>query len=73
MTTGKSTPATTKLCLCGCGEQVRSAFRQGHDARWAGELIRAARDGESTAARAIATARKISEPLAAKVQRGVRK
>lgn len=36
-------------CLCGCGEQVVSRFRPGHDARLKSRLFAAARDGNQTA------------------------
>lgn len=61
------------VCRCGCGQEVRNLFAQGHDARYAGTLIRAVRDGETTPAKAIAQARKVSPGLAAKVERGVKR
>lgn len=59
------------VCLCGCGEQVARRFKQGHDARWVGGLLRQARAGEISKGKAVATARKVSDRLAAKVERGL--
>lgn len=40
--TAKKAPAPKreKDCLCGCGEKVRYSFKQGHDARLKGRLLR---------------------------------
>lgn len=39
-------PDEVRFCLCGCGEQVSRRFRQGHDARLKGVLLRVARGEE---------------------------
>lgn len=36
----KSAPKRENDCLCGCGEKVRWSFKQGHDARLKGRLLR---------------------------------
>jgi hypothetical protein len=66
-------PTATATCRCGCGQEVRNLFAQGHDARYAGALIRSVRAGETTPAKAIAQARKVSQGVAAKVERGVKR
>lgn len=38
----KEIPEETNLCGCGCGQEVNSKYKQGHDARHAGEVARAA-------------------------------
>lgn len=41
--TVKKAVAQSKLvnpCLCGCGEKVKNSFKQGHDARLKGMLLR---------------------------------
>lgn len=43
-------PDEPNLCLCGCGEQVSRRFRQGHDARLKGVLLRVARGEEEPGA-----------------------
>ena len=35
--------STLKPCRCGCGEQIKSHFVQGHDARFKGWLLRVER------------------------------
>lgn len=55
-------------CGCGCGETVTRQFKQGHDARYAGALVRSVRDGSMQKRTAVAKARKISEKFAAKVE-----
>ena len=39
----KPTP-TGKKCLCGCGEDVRSNYRPGHDSRHLAHLVRQVQD-----------------------------
>lgn len=36
----KSAPKRENPCLCGCGERVQFNFKQGHDARLKGMLLR---------------------------------
>lgn len=38
--TKKSAPKRENDCLCGCGEKVQWSFKQGHDARLKGRLLR---------------------------------
>jgi hypothetical protein len=59
------TPSNT--CKCGCGEPVTRSFKQGHDARLKGRLLRQYRTGTAGEKRsALAQARKLGWPLAAK-------
>lgn len=60
--------AAARLCACGCGATVARQFKPGHDARFLGALVRAARNGEMSKARAIAAARKVSPALGAKAE-----
>lgn len=45
---------TTK-CECGCGEPVARRFKQGHDGRLKGQLLRDFRSGDAKARRAAMT------------------
>lgn len=68
---GSTDNAPAKFCRCGCGEQVTRLFRQGHDARHAGNLVRSWEAGELTRSKAIAAAQRISDALGRKVIRGI--
>lgn len=68
---GSTDNAPAKFCRCGCGEQVTRLFRQGHDARHAGNLVRKWEAGELTRSKAIAAAQRISDALGRKVIRGI--
>ena len=66
---GRATPAK---CACGCGEATSGGrFRPGHDARFAGQLIRAVVAGQIELADALESAG--STGLRAKVTRGVQR
>lgn len=58
----------TKVCGCGCGQEVTRMFKQGHDARYAGALVRGVQDGSMTKRAALGAAGKVSEKFAAKVK-----
>lgn len=45
----KRTAKEPTLCECGCGEMAVRKFRQGHDQRHKGNLLRAARAGNEAA------------------------
>lgn len=64
-------PAVLTPCLCGCGKDVANRFAQGHDARFAGQLVRKWEAKELTRSKAIATAQKVSDALGRKVIRGI--
>lgn len=49
MATTQTPETATNTCLCGCGSAVRNRFAQGHDARFKGQLLAAAKAGDTSA------------------------
>lgn len=47
MATTKTTNTAPVLCLCNCGDIARKHFRQGHDAKLKGVVLRAIEQGET--------------------------
>jgi hypothetical protein len=55
MTTTQAPEARNNECLCGCGAAVRNRFAQGHDARFKGQLLSAAKAGDASAVERMIT------------------